>query len=103
MTCSPFKPLSKEDAAGIFDVTPRTIDNWIQHEGFPEGVSIGNRVFWHPDEVYGWLHLKLRKALPVVATPVLPSVPSQRASAGSTDLAQLRNRDSARVAAIVGG
>lgn len=103
MTCSPFKPLSKEDAAGIFGVTTRTIENWIEHEGFPAPVTIGNRVFWHPVVFYEWLDQRLRQTLPVAATPVLPKVLTQRAPAGSLDLAQIRTRDSARVAAIAGG
>lgn len=55
-----FKPLSKNDVAGILGVTVRTIENHISAGLLPTPSSIGNRRYWHPDVFYGWLEKVLR-------------------------------------------
>lgn len=95
-------PMPKEEVADLFGVTPRTIENWIEHEGLPAPVQIGNRVFWHPDVFYEWLDQRLRKAPAKPADDALVDAPRKRVSAGKSERAQLQSRNSARLAAIEG-
>lgn len=97
-----FVPLTKEDVADLFRVTTRTIENWIEQEGLPLPVPIGNRVYWHPDVFFEWLEQRLlmTKAKPVDGLPLVTTgkhIPAVKAERG-----QLRERSRARLAAIEG-
>jgi hypothetical protein len=101
----PFKPLTKEDIAEVFRVTPRTIENWVEQGDMPAPVRIGNRVFWHPDVFYGWLHelLRVSSALPAPERPAIAvnAVPKRR-STTDTARGQLRSQNVKRLATLGG-
>lgn len=68
-----FKPMTKDDVASIFGVSCRTVENWIEQEGLPAPVSIGNRVYWHPHLFYCWLDERLRQPTAKVHSPTASS------------------------------
>lgn len=96
-TSTPCIPLSKEDIAKAMGVTPRTIENWVKHEGMPAPSAIGNRVYWHPDIFYAWLQRRLRG--PDACAQVAQVASRKRKSTGHE---QLRLRNEKRIAAITG-
>lgn len=57
-TCS-YQPITKEKAAEILTVSLRTINYWIADGTLPSPVSIGRRVYWHPENFYAWLDRRL--------------------------------------------
>ncbi|MCK7500313.1 MAG: helix-turn-helix domain-containing protein [Comamonadaceae bacterium] len=99
----PFKPLTKHDIAGLLGVTPRTIEIWVKQERIPGPSCIGNRVYWHPDAFYAWLHPRLR-----VAKADSPSESDGESAApvprpttrGFAEVSALRARNNRRVQAI---
>lgn len=54
-----FKPITKLDAATILGVCSKSITNYINQGLLPKPVSIGRRIFWHPDVFYGHLRAHL--------------------------------------------
>lgn len=76
MSVTPFHPITKEQAADVLGASIRTIENYVSTGIMPAPVSIGRRVYWHPDVFYGWLdaHLKnsslLSSEVGIVATQV---------------------------------
>lgn len=95
-----FMPLTKEDVAKVFDVTPRTIENWVEHEDLPAPVRIGNRVYWHPEEFNAWLDKRLRSASKAAPKVAVTEVSTIRGAARSADRERLRKRTADRIAAI---
>ncbi|MDR3409543.1 MAG: helix-turn-helix domain-containing protein [Formivibrio sp.] len=59
---TPFKPLTKEDIAGILNISIRTVENWIKDGTLPAPHKIAQRVYWHPDIFYTWLDQRLKQA-----------------------------------------
>lgn len=60
MSVAPFKPLTKEEIAEILDVSIRTVENFVSEGLMPAPVSLGRRVYWHPDLFYSWFDSYLR-------------------------------------------
>jgi predicted DNA-binding transcriptional regulator AlpA len=71
MAIAAYTPITKESAALILSVSQRTIDNWIANCTMPQPVQIGlgRRVYWHPDEFYGWLNQYLKRTYQDPAAP----------------------------------
>jgi predicted DNA-binding transcriptional regulator AlpA len=67
---TPFKPLSKQDVADAIGCSIRTVENLVSSGELPPPVTIGRRVFWHPEIFYAWLDSTLR-APPTTAPQVL--------------------------------
>ena len=63
---SPFKPLTKEDAAHILNVCIKTIDSYVKAVQLPRPVALGRRLYWHPDVFFEHLD----KVLKGEGTPV---------------------------------
>lgn len=60
MSVVPFKPLTKDEVAEILGVSIRTVENYVSEGHMPAPVSLGRRVYWHPDLFYAWLDGFLR-------------------------------------------
>jgi hypothetical protein len=97
---TPFAPLTKDDVAKVLGVTPRTVENWVEHEGMPAPASIGHRVYWHPDVFYGWLDQRLRLPKVESSGQVAADSPPKRRPATSADRDQLHYLVSKRIAVI---
>lgn len=68
-----FHPITKEAAAGILSVSKRTIENLVAKGEMPPPISIGRRVYWHPDAFYSWLNSKFGKTHQIGS--LVPDVP----------------------------
>lgn len=107
-----FKPLSREDVAGILGISIRTLENWVKQGRLPAPASIAGRRYWHPERFYAALDALLQQGgsdqasqsslVPPAAqvAPTLaktPSVPSstagQRAKQASQDTSQAMLRE----------
>ncbi|NKI93888.1 helix-turn-helix domain-containing protein [Rhizobacter sp. SG703] len=55
------KLVTKADAAAVFDVCTRTIDNYIRDERLPQPVQFGSREYWHPAEFEDFLTRTFRR------------------------------------------
>jgi len=97
-----FAPLTKEEVADLFRVTTRTIENWIEQEGLPPPVAIGNRVFWHPDVFYEWLDRRLRLPSNDTVNNVPVTARLKGSAARKSVSAQLHLRNLARINGIEG-
>ena len=62
MSVTPFKPLTKADAAQVLGVCTKSIDNYIRDGLLPQPARFAGRDLWHPDDFYGFLSAKLRGA-----------------------------------------
>lgn len=60
MSVTPFKPLTKADAAQVLGVCTKSIDNYIRDGLLPQPARFAGRDLWHPDDFYGFLSDKLR-------------------------------------------
>lgn len=60
MSVTPFKPLTKADAAQVLGVCTKSIDNYIRDGLLPQPARFAGRDLWHPDDFYGFLCVKLR-------------------------------------------
>jgi hypothetical protein len=80
-SATPFKPVSKADAAEVLGVSTKTIDNYIKSGLLPAPRPFGGRELWHPDVFYARLHGALMPSPagqpggPTIESPVLPSDP----------------------------
>jgi len=95
-----FKPLTKDCVAGVFGVSTRTIENWVNEGLMPAPVCLGNRVFWHPDVFYSWLDQRLRvlpNEMPVRVPHVERATRNTKEDSGIT---KLRDQSTRRIAAI---
>ncbi len=81
MSVAAFTPLTKTDIATILQVTPRTIENFVNQGILPPPRAIGGRVFWHPDIFYTWLDSTLRDTTSHQSTPDDPDSPRPTLSA----------------------
>lgn len=127
----PFKPVTREAAAGKLSITVRTLESWYADGAMPQPVSIGRRLYWHPAIFYGWLDAKLNgtgsessehapppQSRPELAgsaappQPVLQEAPAVKVASvakpkatrqGLTSVARARARDAAKLAAMNGG
>ena len=56
MTDQPFaqKLITKEEAAELLSVSKRTINNWIADGTMPKPVTVGRRIYWHPETFGTW-------------------------------------------------
>lgn len=108
-TSAAFKPLSKDDIAGVLGVSCRTIENWVNDGTLPAPKRLGNRVYWHPGVFFGWLEQRLvsdetatpSQPLASESPQEQPAVPRQsRARHGRTDIERLRSRDQAKLRAL---
>lgn len=107
MTVSAFRPLSKDDLAGVLGISIRTVENWVNDGTLPPPAKLGNRVYWHPNIFYAWLDrcLSSDTATPEVpqATPVVPvtkpAKPRGRSQlvVAKTELDKVRNRTQAQL------
>jgi predicted DNA-binding transcriptional regulator AlpA len=55
------KLVTKADAAAVFGVCTRTIDNYIRDELLPQPVQFGSREYWHPAEFEEFLARTFRR------------------------------------------
>ncbi len=58
MSTTPFKPITREQAAEILSVSSGTLDAMIEDEVLPPPRQIGDcrKLYWHPDVFYRHLH-----------------------------------------------
>jgi hypothetical protein len=67
MFSSDFKLLTKADAAAIFGVCTKTIDNYIREGRLPVPVSFASREYWHPADFRAFLDVTFRRSKPAIA------------------------------------
>lgn len=60
---APFKLVTKADAAQVFGVCTKTIDNYIKSGLIPPPVSFGAREYWHPEVFQAHLDWVFRRSL----------------------------------------
>lgn len=103
---SPFKPITREEAAEILSVSLSTLDNMIASRAMPAPVSLNGsrRKYWHPELFYGWLDRELRQdasktgELQEASFRGNPSKPLGRKSAPAMGIAErARARNAARI------
>ena len=111
---TPFKPITREEAATILSVSLSTLDNMITSGVMPEPRTIGGsrRKYWHPDVFYPWLDQQLRSEplAPSAQTPaatthsIEPRKAAGRRPAAPIGIAeQARARNAARISALTPG
>jgi excisionase family DNA binding protein len=107
---SPFKPITREEAAEILCVSLSTLDNMVASGAMPAPGSIpgSRRRYWHPDVFYSWLDQQLRKEAcgdttqaPAAALQMRKRRGRGSAPQGIADRA--RARDAARIAELNSG
>ena len=67
MSPSDFKLLTKADAAAIFGVCTKTIDNYIREGRLPPPVPFASREYWHPEDFRAFLDITFRRGKPAPA------------------------------------
>ena len=103
---TPFKPITREEAAEILSVSLSTLDNMIAAGAMPAPRTIGSsrRKYWHPTLFYAWLDQQLR-AEPTAEASTPPQAAAPRKAAGRTSATPLglaeraRARNAARISA----
>lgn len=57
----PFKPITREEAAGILSVSLTTLDELVRAGALPAPRALGGqrRLYWHPEVFYSHLHRAL--------------------------------------------
>lgn len=96
----PFKPVTREEAASILDISLTTLDAMIASEAFPAPRQIGEcrKLYWHPDIFYGALHRWLGVDPASIVLPALDSVVAardvRRGKGGTDSKAVPASRDS---------
>ena len=82
---APFKLVTKADAAQVFSVCTKTIDNYIKAGLIPPPVQFGAKEYWHPEAFHAHLDQVFRRGLVDVmggqsnSPPVGESPPSAKA------------------------
>jgi len=61
---SDFKLVTKADAAAIFSVCTKTVDNYIREGRLPEPVQFASREYWHPEDFQSFLDRTFRRSAP---------------------------------------
>ena len=61
MPLSDFKLLTKADAAAIFGVCTKTIDNYVREGRLPPPVPFASREYWHPEDFQEFLDSTFRR------------------------------------------
>lgn len=61
---SDFKLVTKADAAAIFGVCTKTVDNYIREGRLPEPVQFASREYWHPEDFQSFLDSTFRRGAP---------------------------------------
>ena len=64
MPLSDFKLLTKADAAAVFGVCTKTIDNYIREGLLPPPVPFASRDYWHPEDFRAFLDATFRRSQP---------------------------------------
>jgi DNA-binding transcriptional MerR regulator len=102
-----FKPLSREDVAGVLGISIRTLENWVKQGRLPAPTSIAGRRYWHPERFYATLDAMLQSGsdngpLSSAVAPAAakaPNVPlstaGQKAKQSSQDAAEAMLREAA--------
>ena len=67
MSSFDFKLLTKADAATIFGVCTKTIDNYIREGRLPPPVPFASREYWHPEDFRAFLDVTFRRSKPSLA------------------------------------
>lgn len=62
MSSFDFKLLTKADAAAIFGVCMKTIDNYIREGRLPPPVPFASREYWHPEDFRAFLDITFRRS-----------------------------------------
>jgi hypothetical protein len=77
MSLSDFKLFTKADAAAIFGVCTKTIDNYIREGRIPPPVPFASREYWHPEDFRAFLDVTFRrgKTAPADQAPGLEEAP----------------------------
>lgn len=57
---TPFKPVTREDAAKILKKTVRTLEDWYTEGVMPKPAVIGGTCYWHPEIFFGWMGARLK-------------------------------------------
>ncbi|WP_077032741.1 AlpA family transcriptional regulator [Pelomonas sp. KK5] len=57
--------VTKADAAAVFGVCARTIDNYIKEGRLPAPVQFASRDYWHPDDFRAFLDRTFKRQQPV--------------------------------------
>jgi excisionase family DNA binding protein len=60
MTTRLEKLLSKEEAAELLGVSPRTLEDWRLHGTGPKGIRVGRRLRYRPADIERWLDAQAR-------------------------------------------
>ena len=58
---SDFKLVTKADAAAIFGICTKTVDNYIREGRLPEPVQFASREYWHPEDFQAFLDRTFRR------------------------------------------
>jgi hypothetical protein len=87
MSLSDFKLFTKADAAAIFGVCTKTIDNYIREGRLPPPVPFASREYWHPEDFRAFLDVTFRRGKPAPAEQAsgLEEVPSASNGEAPTD------------------
>jgi hypothetical protein len=105
-----FRPLSREDVAGILGISIRTLENWVKQERLPAPTSIGGRRYWHPERFFAALDAMLQPANgtdpsdspPKPQPPQSPKLPSstagRRVKRSTQSVAEAMLREAAELA-----
>ena len=110
--CNAFKPLTKDDVANVFDISLRTVENWLNAGLLPPPTKLGHRVYWHPGAFYAWLDHRLAvnaEAIvelhrePEPTRQAMPEKPDAltKPTTGKGELVKLRSRTQAQLDALV--
>lgn len=59
--CSNFKLVTKADAAAIFGVCVKTIDNFVKEGRLPPPVQFSCKEYWHPEDFQAFLDLTFKR------------------------------------------
>ena len=101
-----FKPLTKADVAEVLGISVRTVENWVDEKLLDAPAKVGARVYWHPDDFYGWLERQLRVSKDITAPSAVSATPPQKRLektpvSAKSDKERLRTRDQAKLDALV--
>lgn len=56
-----FRLVTKADAAGVFGVCMKTIDNYIKEGLLPRPVQFASKEYWHPGDFQAFIEMTFRR------------------------------------------
>lgn len=79
VSSSGFRLLSKADAAAVFGVCLKTIDNYIESGLLPRPVQFASKAYWHPEEFQSFIDKTFRTTAPATAEEPAQPVTDRKA------------------------